>query len=197
MSWSGTTSPWSFVHQVCCMDDSLLWWVLRHSQIGSGWSRASFSAVLVSRIITLGAWGGWGGVSSCCFILPSSRFRHLSDFPITPSLHSSKGDWRSAVFTGMCGGCRDLKGHSLLAKNMFYANSHEVPPVDTGLDVMGHYMAHYDHLHILFCHRYSGAVLQTWRSSSQGVCPHLSVTVSDGCSRNARCWERSILIIYV
>lgn len=68
--------------------------------------------------------------------LAFSRFRHLSNFPITSPLHSSKGTWRSAVVTGRGSDCRGFKGHQLPAKNMFYANSHEVTPVDTVQEVM-------------------------------------------------------------
>lgn len=68
--------------------------------------------------------------------LAFSRFRHLSNFPIKTPLCSSEGNWRSLVGTGRRGDCRGFKGHPPLAKNVIYANSHEVTPVDTVQEVM-------------------------------------------------------------
>lgn len=68
--------------------------------------------------------------------LAFSRFRHLSNFPIKTPLCSSEGNWRSLVGTGRGGDCRGFKGHPPLAKNVIYANSHEVTPVDTVQEVM-------------------------------------------------------------
>lgn len=56
------------------MEDSLLWWALRPRQIGSGWSRASLSAVKVSPVISLGAKGSPVPAPSCL-----SWLRHLSN----------------------------------------------------------------------------------------------------------------------
>ncbi len=56
------------------MEDSLLRWALRPRQIGSGWSRASLSAVKVSHVISLGAKGSPIPAPSCL-----SWLRHLSN----------------------------------------------------------------------------------------------------------------------
>lgn len=106
--------------------------------------------------------------------LAFSRFRHLSNFPITTPLCSSKGNWKSLVGTGRGGDCPGFKGHPLLAKNVIYANSHEVTPVDTGQKVMEYRSCNYGSLSSV-SHSFSpseGLVLYVWTSCSPAVRPY-------------------------
>lgn len=117
---------------MCLIDDSLRRWVLRHSQIGSGWSRASLSAVSVSRVITLGMWG----VSGCCSILPfpDSDICQIFQLRLLCAVQRETEDlWSVQAEVAIVEASKVTR---CWQKNVIYANSHEVTPVDTVQEVM-------------------------------------------------------------
>lgn len=136
---------WFFVHHLFSKESHLLrvcrgvphWWFITPvgTQTQTDWEwveQSLFFSCLCKPCHHFRYVGG----QRLLLYLAFTRFRHLSNFPITTPLCSSKGNWRSLVGTGRGGDCQGFKGHLLLAKNVIYANSHEVTPVDTVQEVM-------------------------------------------------------------